>query len=82
MDNNYEPFGTEWENEIKKMPKDAIIKMFAEKGKKLDETKSLLLDATRNLGHPAYEHSYATKEAIDELREKCFNFLEIPKSEG
>lgn len=76
---NYEPFGEAWEKEIKNLPKDAIIKMFAKKGKELDETKDLLLQATQNLGHPAYEHSYNTKEAIDNLREKCFDFLGVPK---
>lgn len=40
----------------------------------------LLLATTRNLGHPAYEHSQLTHEAIDNLREAAFDFLEVPKN--
>lgn len=45
----------------------------------LVETRILLLGATRNLGHPAYGQSTATTMAIDELREKCFDFLGVDK---
>lgn len=40
----------------------------------------LLLQTTRNLGHPAYGQSTATTMAIDELREKSFDYLGIPKA--
>jgi hypothetical protein len=43
----------------------------------LAQTRNLLLEATRNLGHPAYGLSSGTTIAIDELREKCFGFLGI-----
>lgn len=45
----------------------------------LKETEQKLLQATQNLGHPAYGHSSATTIGIDELREELFDFLEIPK---
>ena len=45
----------------------------------LDETRALLLETTRNLGHPAYDHSSSTHEAIDALRERAFDFLGVPK---
>lgn len=47
--------------------------------KALQETETKLLEATRNLGHPAYGHSSATTIGIDELREQLFDFLEVPK---
>lgn len=47
----------------------------------LNETRELLLATTRNLGHPAYGESTATTMAIDQLREKAFDFLGIPKNE-
>ena len=40
---------------------------------------ALLLEATQNLGHPAYNHSSSTTIGIDNLREKCFDFLGVPK---
>jgi hypothetical protein len=43
------------------------------------ETQNLLYECAKNLGHPAYNHSSATSIAIDELREKALDFLEIPK---
>ena len=43
----------------------------------LRETEEKLLQATRNLGHPAYGLSSSTTIVIDELREELFNFLEI-----
>lgn len=45
----------------------------------LKETEQKLLQATKNLGHPAYGHSSATTIGIDDLREELFDFLEIPK---
>lgn len=47
--------------------------------KALEPTYELLLDVTRNLAHPAYGHSSSTTIAIDNLREKSFDYLEIPK---
>ena len=47
----------------------------------LQQTEQHLLNATRNLGHPAYNVSSGTTFAIDELREELFDFLEIPKHE-
>ncbi|WP_298845524.1 hypothetical protein [uncultured Clostridium sp.] len=44
----------------------------------LKETESKLLQATQNLGHPAYGHSTATTMGIDELRNELFDFLEVP----
>lgn len=44
----------------------------------LKETTYLLLEATQNLGHPAYGVSSGTTFHIDELREKCFDFLGVP----
>lgn len=46
--------------------------------KEIKETCDLLLETTRNLGHPAYGLSSGTTFAIDELREKCFDFLGVP----
>lgn len=46
----------------------------------LKETEKHLLNATRNLAHPAYGHSQITTEEIDDLRNELFDFLEIPKS--
>ncbi len=40
-----------------------------------------LLQATRNLGHPAYGHSYNTTEAIDTMRNELFDLLDIPKKD-
>lgn len=45
-----------------------------------DEMYERLLECTQNLGHPAYGHSSSTTIGIDELREKTFDFLEIPLS--
>lgn len=45
----------------------------------LKETEQKLLQATRNLGHPAYGISSGTTLGIDDLREELFDFLEIPK---
>lgn len=47
----------------------------------LQETEEKLLQATRNLGHPAYALSSSVTFAIDELREELFEFLEIPNIE-
>lgn len=47
--------------------------------KALDEPYVLLLTTTQNLGHPAYNVSSSTTIAIDELRDKAFDYLEIPK---
>lgn len=44
-----------------------------------EKTRELLLETTRNLGHPAYGLSSGTTIAIDELREKAFDFLGVPK---
>lgn len=44
-----------------------------------DQLEALLLTATQNLGHPAYNHSSSTTIAIDEIREQLFDFLNIPK---
>lgn len=48
--------------------------------KVLIETEQKLLEATKNLGHPAYGLSSSTTFGIDELRDELFDFLEIPKS--
>jgi len=45
----------------------------------LKETEQKLLQATQNLGHPAYGLSSGTTSAIDELREELFDYLEVPK---
>ena len=45
----------------------------------LKRAKELLFEATQNLGHPAYGQSSSCTIAIDELREKCFDFLGVPK---
>lgn len=47
--------------------------------KAAQETGDLFLECARNLGNPAYGHSFATTEAIDELRKKALDFLEIPE---
>jgi len=52
---------------------------YAEQQEALKDTRELLIQTTRNLGNPAYGQSTATTMAIDELREKAFNFLGIPK---
>jgi hypothetical protein len=39
--------------------------------------RTKLLECARNLGNPAYEHSYATREMIDKLREDTLNFLGV-----
>jgi len=46
----------------------------------LKETELKLLQATQNLGHPAYGLSSSTTFGIDELRDELFDFLEIPRS--
>jgi hypothetical protein len=43
------------------------------------EIYELLLATTQNLGHPAYGLSSSTTIGIDELRERAFDFLEVPK---
>lgn len=43
------------------------------------ETQELLYNCALNLGHPAYGHSSSTSIAIDDLREKALDFLEVPK---
>lgn len=48
----------------------------------LVETEKKLLQATQNLGHPAYGLSSSTTFGIDELREELFDYLEIPKEEA
>lgn len=45
----------------------------------LQETEQKLLQATKNLGHPAYGLSSSTTFGIDELREELFDFLEVAK---
>ena len=37
IEKQYVPFGPEWEREINKLPKSAIIKMLANKGTQLNE---------------------------------------------
>jgi hypothetical protein len=44
------------------------------------DLKKRLLECARNLGHPAYDHSYSTHEAIDKLREETLDFLGVPKT--
>jgi len=41
------------------------------------ETYDILLEAIKNLGHPAYNQSSSTTDAIDQLREKGFLYLGI-----
>lgn len=48
---------------------------------RLIQTTALLLESTKNLGHPAYGLSSSNTLAIDELREKCFDFLGVPKNQ-
>ena len=43
----------------------------------LKETEQKLLQATQNLGHPAYGLSSSTTIAIDELRSELFDYLEL-----
>lgn len=38
-----------------------------------------LLSATQNLGHPAYNMSSGTTEAIDSLRNSLFDYLGVPE---
>lgn len=78
-DETYEPYGQEWAKELSKQPKAAIIEMFKNSQIKLKETEEWLLKTTQNLGHPAYNHSSSTTIGIDNLREKAFDFLGIPK---
>jgi len=59
-------------NNVDNLSKEEVVEL-------LKETEQKLLQATQNLGHPSYEYSYSTREAIDQLREECFDFLEIPK---
>lgn len=47
----------------------------------LEPTYNLLLEVTRNLGHPAYNHSSSTTIGIDNLRNTAFEYLGIPESE-
>jgi hypothetical protein len=77
---DYTPFGKEWKEEMGKHPKAFIVERLASVSKKLKETENLLLQATQNLGHPAYNHSSSTTIGIDNLREKCFDFLGVPKA--
>lgn len=37
-----------------------------------------LLECCQNLGHPAYNHSSSTTISIDNLRDRTFDFLDIP----
>jgi len=80
MPEEYERFGPEWAKEMEKFPKKIIIAMFRESQLSLNETREMLLKTTQNLGHPAYGLSSGTTIAIDELREKAFDFLGIPKA--
>jgi len=43
----------------------------------LKQTEKKLLEATRNLGHPAYGISSSTTIVIDELRNELFDYLDI-----
>jgi len=79
LDPAYEAFGDAWAKEIAKFKKEDLIVMLQDFGKRGKEAEALLLDATKNLGHPAYEHSSLTHEYIDNLRERCFDFLGVPK---
>lgn len=45
----------------------------------LKEPYELLLEVSKNLGHPAYNVSFSTTIGIDELRERALDYLEIPK---
>lgn len=44
------------------------------------EPYELLLNTSRNLGNPAYGQSTASTLAINELREKALDYLEVPKT--
>lgn len=43
------------------------------------EPEEILLQCAQNLGHPAYGHSLSSTIVIDKLRERAFDYLEIPK---
>lgn len=45
----------------------------------VEETYDLFLQCTQNLGHPAYNVSSSTTIGIDDLREKAFDYLGVPK---
>jgi len=55
---------------LKKATKQQVLKV-------LKETEQKLLEATQNLGHPAYGISSSTTISIDNLRENLFDYLEI-----
>lgn len=46
----------------------------------VEETHDLFLQCIQNLGHPAYNVSSSTTIAIDDLREKAFDYLGVPKA--
>lgn len=47
----------------------------------LKQTEQKLLEATQNLGHPAYNVSSSVTFHIDDLRNELFDFLEIAENE-
>lgn len=77
-----EPYGEAWLKHMSERPMGELIAQIKTTELKLAETRDLLLQTTRNLGHPAYNHSFGTTQAIDELREKAFDFLGVPKEGG
>jgi hypothetical protein len=78
-DQVYIPFGEEWKKEMAKFPKAQLIERLANLHVVLEEHKSLLVDTTKNLGHPEYGLSSSVTFAVDELRERAFDFLGVPK---
>lgn len=69
------PSAEDFFNDISKEKQVNAWLAVAEKQKQVYD---LLLEATQNLGHPAYNQSSSTTIAIDSLRERLFDFLEVP----
>lgn len=78
----YVPYGPEWEKEMSKHTKTELIRMFKESQLFLKETTDHMVKTARNLGHPHYGLSSGATIAIDQIREEALDFLGVPKEGG
>ncbi len=72
----YEIFGPEWEKEVRKMPKELIIAMWADAGK----SKGELLEALKEIEIIAEGGLYTPRECMNRIHELAK--LTIDKAKG
>jgi hypothetical protein len=70
-----------WKKYMNRFSKSQIIDRLYNLNVVLDEHRDLLLETTKNLGHPSYGISSSVTLAIDKMRENNFDYLGIDAEE-